>query len=284
MALVRPVFLCDNIFNPVHYPTVTLSANEEAAGFEAEMFSTLRREDHWSPTTFNADANLKARHSSPRTFDIICLWVHNLLGEAYKFQVSDDDFSTIQTVVDITIPTGPGTGSPDDALGVVTEDLMWIKRVPQRSAHDFRHFVPAMGSAQKPELSGIVGLSYSPAQYDYPYAPSTTVLSVEEHVSDRGVRGRGSITNARHGQITIKNRNDFDYELARFHFEQRWGGWTPSPMLIIHDANQAERAVMVDRAGGSMLGFETDSEWPDGGEGRNRGRLSFVEHDPKGLG
>ena len=283
MALVRPVFLVDNVFNPVHYPTVTLSGNEEATGFEAEMFSTLRREDHWSPTTFNADAWLKARHSAPRTFDMICLWVHNLLGEAYKFQVSDDDFSTIQTVVDITIPTGPGTGSPDDALGVVTEDLMWIKRVTPRIAHDFRHFVPAMGSNQKPELAGIVGLSYSPAQYDYPFAQNTTSLMVEEQVSDHGVRGRSSITNARQGAITIKNRTDFDYEMARFHFEQRWGGWTPSPMLVIHDANQTDRAVLVDRAGGSMLGFETDSDWPDGGEGRNRGRLEFVEHDPKGV-
>ena len=284
MALVRPRFLCDNIFSLSHYPTVTLSANEEATGREARFFSTLRREDYWTPTTFNADANLKARHPVPRTFDTICLWVHNLLGKAYRFQISDDNFTTTQTVVDVTIPTGPGTGSPDDALGVVTEDLMWIKTVSPRSAVDFRHFVPAMGASLKPQLSGIVGLSYYPSQYDYPYAPSTTTLRVEEHYSDRGVRGLGTVANPRHGDITMKLRSDFEYELARFHFEQRWGGWAPSPMLLIHDNMQAERAMMADRATGSMLGFVSDSEWPDGGEGRSQGRLSFVEHDPLGLG
>jgi hypothetical protein len=284
MALVRPRFLVDNVFSLVHYPSVTLSGNEEASGHEARFFSTLRREDNWTPTTFNNDAWLKARHASPRTFDMICLWVHNLLGKAYKFQISDDNFSTIQTVVDVTIPTGPGTGSPDDALGVVTEDLMWIKTVSPRSAVDFRHFVPAMGSSLKPSLSGIVGLSYYPTQYDYPYAPSTTTMRVEEHLSDRGVRGLGTVANPRQGDITMKMRSDFEYELARFHFEQRWGGWAPSPMLIIHDTTQAERAVMAVRTSGSMLGFESSTEWPDAGEGRRIGRLSYVEHDPAGLG
>lgn len=284
MALTRPVFCVDSVFNPIHYSDVTLSANESAAGHAPEFFSTLRREDSWSPTTFNNDAWLKARHTQPRAFNVVCLWVHNLLGEVYRFQISDDDFSTIQTVIDVTIPASPGTGHIDDANGVLTEDYMWIKRVPTRYAHDFRHFIPAMGASLKPELSGIVGISYSPAQYDYPYAPNTTTLMVEEHKSDRGVLGRGTVSNPRHGEITVKNRTDFDYELCRFHFEQRWGGWAPSPMLIVHNEAQTERAVMADRAGGSMLGFETDSSWPDGGEGRNQGRLSFSEHDPRGLG
>jgi hypothetical protein len=285
MALVRPVFLVDNLFNPVHYPDVTLSANEEASGHEAEFFSTLRREDSWSPTTFNADSWMKARHAQVRAFNTVILWVHNLLGEAYKFQISNDDFvSTPETVIDVTIPSNPGTGHIDDALGVVTEDLMWVKRVPTRYAADFRHFVPAMGANQKPELAGIAGSMYSPNQYDYPYAPSTTTLLVEEHMSDRGVRGHGTLAAPRHGEIVMKMRNDFDYELARFHLEHLWGGWEASPMLIVHNEAQAERAVMAVRTGGSMLGFETDSDWPDGGEGRSKGRLSFAEHDPLGVG
>lgn len=280
MALVRPFFLVDSLFSPIHYSDVTLSANEEAAGFEAEMFSTLRREDHWSPTSFNADAWIKARHAQVRAFNTVCLWVHNLLGESYRFQISNNDFTDIETVIDVTIPSNPGAGHIDDALGVLTEDFMWIKRVPTRYAVDFRHFVPAMGADLKPELNGIAGISYSPSQYDYPYAPNTTEFIVEEHRSDRGVLGRGTPVNLRRGAITMKMRSDFDYEPARFHLEHRWG--SGSPMLIVHNEAQAERAVMVVRTGGSLLGFETDTAWPDGGEGRSMGQLTFVEHDPKG--
>jgi hypothetical protein len=51
-------------------------------------------------------------------------------------------------------------------------------------------------------------------------------------------------------------------------------------MLIVHDTSQAERAVLAVRVGGSLLGWETDTAWPDGGEGRRMGRLEWVEHDP----
>jgi hypothetical protein len=278
MALVRPVFFPDNLFSPVHYPDVVLSASSEGMGTEAAMFSTLRREDHYSPSVFNTDAWLKARHTQLRAFNTVCLWAHNLLGKAYRFQVSNDDFGTIETAIDVTIPANPGTGHIDDALGVVTEDFMWIKRVPTRYAVDFRHFVPAMGADLKPELNGIAGISYSPAQYDYPYAPGGTEFIVEEQRSDRGVLGRNPPVNLRRGAITMKMRSDFDYEPARFHLEHRWGGG--SPMLIVHNEAQAERAVMAVRTGGSMLEFATDTAWPDGGEGRNAGQLTWVEHDP----
>jgi len=281
MSLVRPVFLCDSLFSPVHYPDVVLSANEEGTGTEAEMFSTLRREDHWSPTSFNADSWLRASHTQPRAINMIHLWVHNLLGKTYRFQVSSDGFTTIETVVDLVIPSNPGTGHVDDALGVVTEDLMWIKRVPTRYAYDFRHLVPAMGANQKPELAGIAGPSYSPNQYDYPYSPSMTEFIVEEQRSDRGVLGRSNPLNLRRGAIRMKMRSDFDYELARFHLDHRWG--EGAPMLIVHNEAQAERAVMATRVGGSMLGFETDVGWPDGGEGRSQGELTFIEHDKADL-
>jgi hypothetical protein len=277
MTLVRPVFLCDNVFNPFQYPDVVLTANEEASGFEAERFSTLRREDHWSPTTYNNDAWLKAAHAQVRAVNTVCLWVHNLLGETYRFQISNDDFTTTETLIDLTIPSNVGAGDIDDTYGVVTEDFMWMKRMSTRYAKSFRHFVPAMGANQRPELAGLAGVSYSPNQYDYPYAPSSTEFHVEEQMSDRGVLGRSLPINLRRGEIVLKMRNDFEYETARFHLEQRWG--RGHPMLIVHNEAQAERAVMAVRTGGSMLGFETDASWPDGNEGRNQGRLSFQEHD-----
>lgn len=277
MTQIRPVFLSDNLFSPFAYPDVVLTANEEASGHEAEFFSTLRREDSWSPTTFNNDAWMKATHTQVRGFNTVCLWVHNLLGEAYKFQISNDDFATTETVIDVTIPLYPGAGDIDDALGVVTEDFLWIKRVSTRYAKYFRHYVPAMGADLKPELAGMAGVSYSPLQYDYPYAPSTTEFMVEEQRSQRGVLGRSVPVNLRRGEITMKMRNDFAYEEARWHLETLWGRGTP--MLIVHNDAQAERAVMAVRTAGSMLGFETDASWPDGNEGRNMGRLAWQEHD-----
>jgi len=154
---------------------------------------------------------------------------------------------------------------------------MWIKRVPTRYAHYVRHFVPAMGAGLRPELAGIVGAAYSPNQYDYPYSPSTTELRVEEHRSDRGVLGRAAPVNLRRGEITMRTRSDFEYEVARFHLERRWGGG--SPMLMVHNEAQAERAVMTIRTGGSMLGFEATEQWRDAGEGRVQARLAWEEHD-----
>lgn len=280
MALVRPRFLVDNIFSPLHYPDVVLSASEELSGFDAKMFSTLRREDHWSPITYNLDAWHRADHTQPRAVDMVLLWVHNLLGETYRFQVSNDGFaSSIETAIDVVIPTTPGTGHVDDALGVLTEDLMWMKHIPTRYGVNFRHFVPAMGANQRPEINGIAGISYSPNQFDYPYDPTRTQLVVEEQMSDRGVLGRGTPVNLRQGEIAMKMRNDFEYEPARFHLERLWGE-LDSPMLIVHNEAQAERAVMARRVGGSMLGFgASDTEWADAGEGRSHGQLSWLEHD-----
>ena len=277
MTLVRPIFLVDNLFSPLHYRSHIVSAEEEPAGAEANRFATLRREDHASPTTANSDWWLKVACGQPRAANMLLLWDHNLLGETLRIEVSDND-TDWQIIFNAILPTSPGAGHVDDALGVVTEDGSWLKRFPLRVGTYWRLFVPAMGADQKPEINGVLGQSYSPSQYDYPYAPSTTEFLAEEQRSDRGVLGRSAPVNLRRGAITMKMRSDFDYEAARFPIEHRWGDG--APMLVVHDASQAERAVLAVRTGGSLLGFETDTAWPDGGEGRRMGRLEWVEHDP----
>jgi hypothetical protein len=273
------ILLVDNVFSAVQYPSVTLSGNEEATGFEARFFATLRREDHWTPTTFNADAWLKARHTQPRAVNTICLWVHNLLGEIYRFQISDDNFvSPIETVVDVTIPSTPGSGDIDDALGVVTEDFMWIKRFPTRYAVDFRHFVPAMGASQKPELNGIVGTSYS---FDRNLGDLVDAndFRADEARSDRGVRGLGTPDITRGGSMPIQLPSMLAYEEFRFHLQRYDGTATgaPTPALLIFDETRAEQAVMVNRPLGRLGFSQSRTYFYPGGD------LHFQEHDPRGA-
>ena len=272
------ILLVDNVFSPVQYPDVTLSANEEAGGSEAEQFAALRRETFWAPTTTNADAWMKARHTQPRAINTVCLWAHNLLGKAYQLQISNDDFASgIETIVSVTIPSAPGTGDIDDDLGVVTEDLMWIKRLAvTRYAHDIRHFVPAMGANQLPNLTGIVGVSYA-FDRDLGELVDATDFRADQQRSDRGVDGFGTSDIARNGRIPISLPSLFDYEAFRFHL-QRYDGTatgTPIPALLIFDEARAEQAVMAHRPTG-RLGFEQNRSYfyPSG-------KLEYVEHDPR---
>lgn len=275
------ILLVDNLFNPVHYPDVALSANEEASGHEVEFFSTLRREDTWAPTTLNADAWLRASHTQPRAISLIVLPVHNLLGEAYRFQISNDGFaSSIETLVDITIPSNPGTGDVDDALGVVTDDFMWIKRVtPTRYAYDFRHYVPAMGANQRPEINGIAGV---PAVFERRRGEllDATTARGEETRSDRGVVGRGTLDIARDGSVPIYFTSLFAWEGFRFHL-QRYDGSAfsppaPSPALYIPDETRANEAAMIHRPLGRVAFQQSTKEsfYPSG-------ELAYEEHDPR---
>lgn len=267
------ILFVDNLFSPFAYPDLVLTANEEASDHEAEFFSTLRREDAWSPTTFNNDAWLKATHTQVRGFNTVCLWVHNLLGEAYKFQISDDDFTTTQTVIDVTIPLYPGTGDIDDALGVVTEDFMWMKRVSTRYAKYFRHYVPAMGANLKPELAGIAGVSTA-FDRDRGDLVDANDFQAEQARSHRGVVGQGEADVSRGGSVPVTFPSLFAYEEFRFHL-QRYDGTatgTPIPGLLIFDEARAEQAVMVRRPVGRMGFRQAQAFYPSG-------ELLFQEHD-----
>ena len=272
------ILLVDNLFSPVQYPDVTLSANEQAAGHEPAFFATLRREDNWTPVTFNADSWIKARHTQPRAINTVVLFVHNMLGERYKLDISNDNFTTFQTLIDVTVPSNPGTGDIDDLLGVLTEDFIWIKRVPTQYAVDFRHFIPAMGSNQKPELNGIAGVAYA---FDRNFSDLVdgNDLRAEEFRSDRGVRGLGTPDISRGGSVPIQLPSMFDYEAFRFHLQRYDGTATgaPTPGLLIFDETRAEQAVMIERPVGRLAFSQNRQFYYPSGE------LAFIEHDPRGV-
>lgn len=273
------LLLVDNLFSPVQYRDVVLSANEERSGHEIEFFSTLRREDSWSPTTFNADAWARASHTQPRAINMVCLWVHNLLGEAYKLQISNNGFTDIETIVDVTIPANPGAGDVDDANGVLAEDgLMWCKRItPTRYAYDFRHFVPAMGANQRPELAGMAGTVRAFERRRGELLDGNTVRG-EEHRSDRGVTGSGTEDIARDGVVPVYFTSLFQWEEFRFHLQRYDGTATGArtPALLISDETRAEQAVLVRRPLGRMAFKQSTKEsfYPSG-------ELFYEEHDPR---
>ncbi|HKR55044.1 MAG TPA: hypothetical protein VJS20_02005 [Gemmatimonadales bacterium] len=271
------ILLVDNLFSPVHFPDVVLAANEELAGSEAEMFSTLRREDGWEPTTYNNDAWLKATHTQPRAVNMVCLWAHNLRGETYRLQVSNNDFtaaSDIETLVDVVIPSNPGTGSPDDALGVLTEDLMWIKRVPTRYGVGIRHFVPVMGANQRPRINGIVGMGCA-FDRDRGDLVDANDFRAAEQRSPRGVVGYGEADVSRSGAVPISLTTLSAYEDFRYHL-QRYDGTAfgaPSPGLLIFDESRTEQAVMIHRPQGRSAFTQRPNYFYPSGE------LAFEEHD-----
>jgi hypothetical protein len=210
-----------------------------------------------------------------RVLDCVCLWVHNLAGKAYQLQVSDDDFVTTQTVVNVTIPSTPGAGDIDDPNGVLCENGMWLMRFNPRMAIAYRHYIVAGGAGFKPQIAGKVGLSLALSQFEKPYAPSDTELIVTEEMAESGWLGRGPRRLKRYGSIQVKTRTAFEYDQFRYHFEQRFGGG--ANMVIVFDDTQAERAVMAQRGPG-RFGFHGVAEWPDA---YRVGEFAWSETDPQ---
>jgi len=261
------------------YPSHVVSALSEPTGYEAHRFSAGRRDQYSTASTANLDWWHKTIFNRVRALDCVCLWIHNLQGKAYQLQVSDDDFTTYQTPINITIPTSPAAGDIDDANGVLCENGMWIMRFPLRTGIAYRHFIVAGGAGFKPQIAGKVGLSLALNQFDKPFAPSDTELIVTEEMGESGWIGRGPRRLKRFGSIQVKTRAAFEYDQFRYHFEQRFGGGCP--MLIVFDDSQAERAVMAQRGPG-RFGFKVApiSEWPDD---LRVGEFSWQELDPSEI-
>lgn len=270
------LIVVENVMNIRQFSAHVLTANEEAAGATVHHFATLRRPDHWSPITTNADAWIKCTFDRLRAWNFIALWDHNLLGEALRVQGSDDDFSAtgIQTAFDATLPAGPAAGSVDDALGVVTHDKMWLKRVDTRTTHAVRLFIPLMGAGQRPAINGIVGLarSFTRERGDFPESDEKTT---EQSMTEAGYKGEGLSGFPRTGVLSIRMRSVFEWEAARYHLHERY---RRSPAVLVFDEQRAEQAILVKRPDGRQA---------PGSEGEyfyGQLKLAYAEHEPREYG
>jgi hypothetical protein len=279
----RPVFLGDNLFSQTQYPLHVITADEEPeepVGHAAALVANGRRHglNFATATTANDPWFLKAVFDQVRGADMLALdRGHNLAGKQVKLEFSDDDFVTsIQVAVDCTIPSTHGTGSLDDAHGVVTEEGAWLKRFPFRAGAACRVYIPAMGAGLRPQIVGLwVGVSYSPEHLFRPSAPDNDFMLVEESVLPSGWRSKGRAAYPRQGAIRLRMSDFFAYERARYHLQFVFGrSW---PTWIIHDEDQADRALLADRAGGTELGLVREA---GAGWAYPQGAIAYVEREP----
>lgn len=262
----RPVFFGDNLFSIAQYPNHVISASEEPVGHEAALVANGRRwaNDYATATTANNPWYLQSVFDRLRGFNMMAIDKgSNLFGARVQLLLSDDGFvNPPQTVLDLTIPAQTGTGSLDDAYGVRTEDGPWLIRFPFRAGSAIRVNVPAMGVGLKPQVVGCwVGLAYSPAHLYRPTDPDNDLFIVEETVLPSGARSRGRSAYPRQGAIRLKMADWFEYETARYHLHYVFG--RSRPTWIIHDEDQADRALLADRAGNTELGLarEAGANW-----------------------
>lgn len=278
-ALLRPLFLVDDLLSVAQYPAHVLTASQEFDGIgtgQAFRVADGRRWSKWTGITTNVEYSLTLAMDQPRADDMVVVDRDSVIPRLI-YEVSDDNFVTpAQTVYDITLPVNPGTGHPDDALGVRTEEGAWIKRFPVRVGAYRRWRIPAMGAGLKPDVTGIhPGRSWQRARYDTPYDAETDVFQVVERSAPSGARGRGRPALPREGAIRFEFSTLEDWTDFRYHILTLFG--RGAPMWILHDPAQADRAVRAIRPVDSRIQMVSEKEWL----GFLRGSVPWVEHEPK---
>ena len=278
----KTLFLADNLFDGgfpgSQYPDHTISAEEAATDHEAWRVATGRRSptDYWTPTTANSDTWIKSAGNRVRGANMVVLDAgHNLASETFRIQGSDDDFTTIDTAVDIAIPSASSPGSIDNTTGIVTEEGVWLRRFPFRAHKYWRAFIPAMGADLKPEIVGLwLGLSWETEEPWLPIAENQIELAGSESITPDLWRGRTGLGIARTDVLTLKLPSFYAYDQARFHIEGLFAA--NNPTWIIYDTDQADRAVVTGpRLGRIGFRFSGGTDW-----GYQQIALDWVEHEP----
>lgn len=273
---LTPLLLSDNLFNTRLYPSHSLVGDEEPAGFEAFHVADGRRTpgDRWQATTANAQHILTLTMDRIRWADTFILdRGHNLGGKEVVLECSDDNFTTVQVVADIVIPTVTQGGPLTGAFGVVTEEGAWAIQFPARPAFYWRIRIPAMGVNLVPQIVGAwLGLSYMPSggALWLPWGEDSNTAQFAETVTEWGWSGRGPVATPNDGSLQIKLSSEFDYELARYHLIEVFG--SGRPMWICYDTAQADRLFLALRTK-TRLGFEyAPGWWP------RQGGIPYQEH------
>ena len=271
----KPLIAVENLFSVTQFPNVVVLANEAASGNEAFRVATGRRSalNFWTSTTTNQPAWVKAAGDQVRAADFLALdRGHNLAGFAIELHVSNDDFTTYETALAVTLPAATAPGAVDDALGVRTEEGAWLKRFALRAGKQWRLYVPAMGTGLKPQVVGLyLGCSLALEYFDRPFQDDQDELVGATVESDAGWLGRSRSIQRRAHELEVKLPSFAAYDQVRYHLQGHFG--KGRPMWLLHDLDQADRAVLVVRAPGT-LGFGFTPGW-----GWRRGKLGYVEHE-----
>ena len=275
----RLVLLSENLFNTRAFPLHVLDANQKAAGREVERVSSGRRQksqNHWTPTTENAEAWVESTYNRVRLANTIFLdRGHNLKGKVIRIRFSADDFVTYDEVGPITIPTQAFLGSRlASQPGALTEEGAWGWRFGNRAGKAVRVVFDAMGAGLRPEVVGLyLGFGFrctnplvkpfdhGRREVDYPTIKSPTAWV-----------GAGEISQRRRSRLNVRLEAT-EYFAARYHFEEMLMRARPS--WVVTDDEQAELAYLT-RVEPQTAGFQIakgSSEW--------EGSFDVPEHEPR---
>jgi hypothetical protein len=276
----QPVFLVRNLFSRRIYPLHILAATAasgagEIAGNEFARIGDACRDpfDYWTNETANTEVRGAVTCDRSRSADTCVIdRGHNLAGKQVIGEVADvSDFSSAQVAFDCVLPTVTATGDIDDALGVRTEEGAWIKRFPMRSGKYWRVRIPAMGASLKPQVVNIwLDLAWSPALLDTPIAPDSHEIGGSASVTQSGWEIRSGVWVRRKGRVSMRLMLPLDYSVARDQIQYQFG--LNRPMWIIHDEEQADRAVLalprlgtieIEQRGRNWFYPRVDFEWTE---------------------
>ena len=274
--MAKPVMLAENLFSDTQFTGHTITAESTVTGFEVWKVATGRRSptEFWKSDTDNQSTWIKVACDKVRAANMIVLdRGHNLKGESFTLECSNDDFTTTETILSaITLPSVSAPGDVGEGLGVRTEEGAWVKRFPLRAAKYWRVTVPAMGASQRPNIVGLwLGLSWESRVFDLPWSDEASQSGGNVSISPSGWEG-GQLAERRTGTIGLRMDNAYEYDQARYHIQGLFAA--REPMWLIYDGGQADRTILVTRPPG-RLGFEFPSgDWLD-----RRGSFQWSEHE-----
>jgi hypothetical protein len=262
-----------NAFNRTIYTAHTLVADEEAAGHEAWRIATGRRSaytNYYTSLTANAQRLITLTCDRERAFDYFVLDRGHNLTRIILERSYDNFASSPITVFDVTLPTASGTGSLDDAFGVVSEELAWHIRFTKISAPYWRLKIPALGAGIRPKIVGAhLSMSFAFDAWR-PHSPDLTELGGEMSESDAGWQVVANAFNRRTDTLRIQLPDLFAYEIAinAFrHYNLRRPTW------YVPNEDNAQNALCIVRPLG-VAGLGRMADWFP-----QKGELPFLEHE-----
>lgn len=275
-----PAFLVDNLWSVRQYLNNALTANEEAIGAEVFRIADGRRSrrDNWTPLTTNAVATITA--DAVTTIQPTGLFLdrdHNMAGEVVELRRSTDDFSGSDVLVfSATIPAAAAVGGDiDDANGITTDEGAWIKRFAATTATRYwRLRFPAMGTDLKPRIVGsILGEFWEPGRVYRPVTDEDDELRTKEISTSWGWSARTIQIRQRVGTLNFRLESAAAYDDAAIHIRDNFG--QGRLMVIIHDDERGERAVLAQRTLG-RAGFQFPPNW-----GNRAAIVPWSEYEPR---
>lgn len=259
-----PALLSDSVFSRRIYPGHSLAASTTATGKSVEFLWAMRRLREltgWFASALNSAAWVEATFDQPRGFDTLFIdRDHNLDGQTLSVSISDDDFTTSETVASATVPSTPtpSVAFLDGTLLRTNEGaLLWYLGL--QVSWGARVNVAAMGSGLRPELAGLMlGLSYRPDVAPLkPFDFGRPNLTHSVARSPRAQDSTGEPGSYRAVDLHLRMDDWLEYAEAVYPVEELFGGRRPT--VVVPTIARAEQAFLA-RAVPGEHGFEIPAD------------------------